>query len=436
MTDFLLVLAKTNLAMIAAILMVALLRRPVRAGFGAGLAYALWLLVPVAALASLLPPREGIEVPPAASVIPDAAHIAHNPIAQSMIAVPVISFRAALLDNATLLFAGWLLGVVVMALYLAWLQARFHRAARSGEAGPAVAGVLRPRLVMPKDFGAIFSLPEQAAILAHEEAHLARHDARINALAALLRALCWFNPLIHPAAGWLRADQELACDEAVMTSGMTSGMTGAVSRRDYARALLKSQIATPLPLGCTWPGSEHPLTERIALLKRKPPGKADRIMGAGLIALAASCAGLGVWAAQPAQAQSKSFTGKIFYAERQGENKSGQAYFLSLESGQDDKFSGGRDKRRRYEVMHFPYGFAQADSAASDLKLDADLLDHKTVTMTGNVKLFMGEFPDGLRGAKLTFDARTGMLDLDGRILPSGMPKYVPCAKDCRPFGN
>src|SRR5258707_1033484 len=55
--DFLFVLAKINLAMAAAILMVALLRRPVRAAFPAPFAYALWLVVPAAALACLLPPR-------------------------------------------------------------------------------------------------------------------------------------------------------------------------------------------------------------------------------------------------------------------------------------------------------------------------------------------------------------------------------------------
>jgi hypothetical protein len=54
-----------------------------------------------------------------------------------------------------------------------------------------------------------------------------------------------------------------------------------------------------LPLGCDWPGSEHPLIARIALLKRKPPGKARRITGMGLVLFAATFAGLGAWAAQP-----------------------------------------------------------------------------------------------------------------------------------------
>ena len=73
-----------------------------------------------------------------------------------------------------------------------------------------------------------------------------------------------------------------------------------VSRRDYANALLKSQmVVSLLPLGCNWPGSQHPLIERIALLKRKPPGTARRVAGVGLVMLAATFAGLGAWAAQP-----------------------------------------------------------------------------------------------------------------------------------------
>jgi hypothetical protein len=58
-------------------------------------------------------------------------------------------------------------------------------------------------------------------------------------------------------------------------------------------------MITALPLGCNWPGPQHPLIERIALLKRKPPGAARRLAGMSLVMLAAASAGLGAWAAQP-----------------------------------------------------------------------------------------------------------------------------------------
>src|SRR6201999_1923955 len=100
--------------------------------------------------------------------------------------------------------------------------------------GPAVLGMLRPRIVMPDAFQEHFTAAEQAAILAHERVHLARQDARINALAAFLRCFCWFNPLIHLGARWLRIDQELACDAIAVSAS--------VSRQTYAKALLKSQL--------------------------------------------------------------------------------------------------------------------------------------------------------------------------------------------------
>ncbi|HZQ39914.1 MAG TPA: M56 family metallopeptidase, partial [Rhizomicrobium sp.] len=195
-------------------------------------------------------------------------------------------------DTALLVLAAWALGALVMVAYLTRSQLRFAAAVRLGKAGPAVLGFLSPRIVTPDGFQDHFTAQERAAILAHERVHLARQDARINALAALLRCLCWFNPLIHLGARWLRIDQELACDASVVARS--------VSRRDYAEALLKSQMAVAdLPLGCYWPGAQHPLVERIALLKRKPPGAVRRVLGASFVLLAAGLSGLGAWAAQP-----------------------------------------------------------------------------------------------------------------------------------------
>jgi beta-lactamase regulating signal transducer with metallopeptidase domain len=306
MSAFLLLLVKVNLAMGAAIVLVSLLRRPLRAQFGAPIAFTVWFLVPIAGIASLFPPRVAAPVPAPVMHVPMAftsvtGNIAHSALRVTeqltgqnaiVLAVPPSASAYAMPDTALLLFVAWALGALLMASYLTLLQLRFHTAVRLREAGPAVLGFLRPCIVTPDGFQECFTPQEQAAILAHEHVHLARHDARINALAALLRCLCWFNPLIHLGARWMRIDQELACDAAAVA--------GAVSRRDYAKALLKSQMMnTVLPLGCNWPGPQHPLIERIALLKRKPPGAARRFVGMGLVMLAAASAGLGAWAAQP-----------------------------------------------------------------------------------------------------------------------------------------
>jgi beta-lactamase regulating signal transducer with metallopeptidase domain len=306
MSAFLLLLVKVNLAMGAAIALVSLLRRPLRAQFGAPIAYAVWFLVPIAVIASLFPPRVAAPVlapimPAPVAFISVPGHIAHSALRVTeqltgqnalVLAVPPSASAYTMPDTALLLFVAWALGALLMAIYLTQLQLRFHAAMRLREAGPAVLGFLRPRIVTPDGFQECFTPQEQAAILAHERVHLARQDARINALAGLLRCVCWFNPLIHLGARWLRIDQELACDATTVA--------GAISRRDYAKALLKSQMmVNGLPLGCNWPGPQHPLIERIALLKRKPPGAARRLVGMGLVMMAAASAGLGAWAAQP-----------------------------------------------------------------------------------------------------------------------------------------
>ena len=309
MSDFLLLLVKVNLAMGAAIVLVSLIRRPLRAQFGAPIAYAIWLLVPIASVASLLPPREVPAPAHVASVYAPAApapvtgHVPHSTLSaieqlarHSVIMPPTpmkpLGSSYELFDISRLLFAAWVLGLLFMAAYLTRVQIRFSAAVRRGQAGPAVLGFFRPRIVTPVGFQEQFTPQEQSAILAHERVHLARQDARINALAAFLRCFCWFNPLIHLGARWLRIDQELACDAITVS--------GAISRRDYSMALLKSQVMVGLlPFGCNWPGPQHPLVERIALLQRKPPGTARRLAGVGLVMLAATSAGLGAWAAQP-----------------------------------------------------------------------------------------------------------------------------------------
>ncbi|HET7086330.1 MAG TPA: M56 family metallopeptidase [Rhizomicrobium sp.] len=418
MTDFLFMLAKINLAMAAGIVAVALLRRPMRAAFHATVAYALWLLVPAAMLASLLPPRIAAVTAP----LSGAAHSSGTQIPAALgsarMAVQALPF-----DWSVRLFAVWIAGMGATLLYLAWAQHKFHKAESLGVAGPAVVGFFKPRIVVPSGFAAQFNAPEQEAILAHEKMHLARQDARLNAIVALLRCLNWFNPLVHLGALWFRRDQELACDTAAL---------GHVSRVDYANALLKSQMrAVTLPLGCAWPGSEHPLTERVALLRRQMPTRGRRWTGATVILSLTVLAGLGAWAAQPAQvapASSKHhFVGGIVYSQRNGNG--GPASFLTLEAGKEEKSLG---LWSRHVTMHFPYGMALADSAIYDFDPRSDA-GGKTITLIGHVKLLTSTLDmDGLPGQKLVFDARTGLLNLDGKVMPSGMPKFVLCKKDCK----
>jgi hypothetical protein len=98
-----------------------------------------------------------------------------------------------------------------------WLQA------------PAVMGWLRPVILLPITALTGFSQEQLGAVIAHELAHIRRHDAFVNLFQILAETLLFY----HPAVWWLnrriRATREICCDEiAVSLSG---------NRIAYARAL-------------------------------------------------------------------------------------------------------------------------------------------------------------------------------------------------------
>jgi BlaR1 peptidase M56 len=195
-----------------------------------------------------------------------------------------------------LLALAWLAGGIVLATALVKKQRVFDREADKGLAGPAVVGFHFPRIVTPDDFVRRFSHDERKLILTHEQIHIERGDSRINAAVALVRCLCWFNPLVHLGALALSADQELSCDAAVVERRPRT-------RRIYAEVLIKTQISQDqmsmgaLPVGCYWPA--HPLKERIAALAMKPLPKGRHVMASFAVVGLALGGGVAAWAAQP-----------------------------------------------------------------------------------------------------------------------------------------
>ncbi|MBS0569789.1 MAG: TonB family protein [Proteobacteria bacterium] len=292
------ILVLSTLAASAAIVVVLLLRKPLRVRFGAQAAYALWTLVPLAAVVALLPA-------PVASVALPMTVVATKPAAITTLqhaAAGVTGF-----DPIPWLGAVWLLGMVVCAALFLRQQRRYLRTlgglslnadrtfrAQTTAGCPALVGAWRPRIVLPTDFEQRYDRTQRELILAHERAHLARGDAQLNAFAAVLRCLHWFNPLFHIAASRFRFDQELACDASVIARFPQA-------RRSYADAMLKTQLADlGLPAGCHWQSS-HPLKERIAMLKKPLPGRTRRWLGGACVAAIVATMSFAVWAAQPAK---------------------------------------------------------------------------------------------------------------------------------------
>jgi TonB family protein len=287
-------LFEVSLAITLAAAVVLLLRRPLRALFGARVAYPVWALVPLAGVAVLLPAPSSQSVLPAIAALPQA------------IAAPTRELaNAAQGGYVTWLLGVWLAGALLLLCVDLLRQRRFRRElgtlrprsdgaleTDSPSAGPAVVGVLRGRIVVPADFDRRYSAEERDLILHHEAVHVARGDLLVNLFALAIRCVQWFNPLVHRAVACFRFDQELAVDAIVLAQRPQA-------RRSYADAMLKAQLGGfESPLGCHWQPA-HPLKQRIALLKRAAPGA--KRAGVGLMlatTLSLACA-YAAWASQP-----------------------------------------------------------------------------------------------------------------------------------------
>ena len=278
-TDSLLeLLLRLTMACSLSIMLALLLRRPVRALFGAGAAWQLWLVVPATTLAAALPSIR-VQQAMVVSLVPE--------IKIASLTAPIHASEA--FDAASLLLAAWLCGGIASAIFFTLAQRRFISNlgqlterdglwyAASTSEGPALLGLRNLRIVVPADFGTRYDAAEQALIIEHERRHAQRRDPLANGAIALLRSVFWFNPLVHAAASLCRFDQELACDADVLRHQRGS-------LKAYAAAMLKTQEGGAAALAtCHWQ-STHPLKERIMNLNNPIPAGARRLAGRLIIA--------------------------------------------------------------------------------------------------------------------------------------------------------
>ncbi len=95
---------------------------------------------------------------------------------------------------------------------------------------PMAWGMFRPVVLLPE--AARNWPPERLhAVVLHELIHVRRHDLVAQVAAQAACCLYWFHPLVWMAARQLRKERECACDDAVLTGG--------VSAPDYAGHLLE-----------------------------------------------------------------------------------------------------------------------------------------------------------------------------------------------------
>ncbi len=108
-------------------------------------------------------------------------------------------------------------------------------------AGPVTFGILWPTIVLPTALACQASPQLIHAILAHELAHIRRHDYLVNLGQILIESLLFFNPAVWWLNAQIRREREAACDaQAAHETGNET--TYAEALADYA-----TQLANPIP---------------------------------------------------------------------------------------------------------------------------------------------------------------------------------------------
>ena len=155
--------------------------------------------------------------------------------------------------DAVLMFL-WAAGALAAAIRLVRNAVRLRSIIRSARGarpilqtpligGPLVTGLFRPVILLPAE-SASWTFARRRAVIAHEAAHIRRHDPLILFAAHIATALYWFHPLVWIAASRLRAESERACDDAALKLGLLpSGYAGHLL--DLARKF-EPQLAIPM----------------------------------------------------------------------------------------------------------------------------------------------------------------------------------------------
>jgi beta-lactamase regulating signal transducer with metallopeptidase domain len=154
----------------------------------------------------------------------------------------------------------WALGVLVFSLRLVWSSRHVYKLRRTGtpaEAGlvtvvaglvdrmrlsravrvlispladtPSVVGWLRPVILIPPACLMGLTAEQLETVIAHEIAHILRHDYLVNVLQSVVEALLFYHPAVWWISARIRRERELCCDDMVVES-----CGGALC---YARAL-------------------------------------------------------------------------------------------------------------------------------------------------------------------------------------------------------
>ncbi len=262
-----LAILKATVLMVSAVLLLRLLR----AGTASARAAVCVLALGCATLVALVSPWPvapalPLDLPAFRFVTDSAARTANSP------GIPDWAIPAVWLAGAALLALRCALGIRVVRKTLAdsvplpfdsaWRSMAFDLAPDvelrvASVASPLACGLIRPTILIPPD-AMEWSASQVRPVLLHELAHIRRLDLWANAVASLATVLFWFHPLVWMLSARLHREQELACDDTVLSQGVIA--------HSYAEMLVESARRMPADVlfGCAMAGKASAFRTRVA----------------------------------------------------------------------------------------------------------------------------------------------------------------------------
>ena len=161
-------------------------------------------------------------------------------------------------------------GLICSGAHLMWIKRQWTRGTLAGaavfiapDAGPAVVGLLRPCIVVPR-WLTVSSEVQVSAVMAHEQSHVAAGDPRLLTGALLLLVLMPWNLPLWWQLRRLRYAIEVDCDRRVLRSGQDV--------RNYGETLIIAAKRQSSYIGAVAAMSESKsfLEQRITIMMSKP----------------------------------------------------------------------------------------------------------------------------------------------------------------------
>jgi beta-lactamase regulating signal transducer with metallopeptidase domain len=161
---------------------------------------------------------------------------------------------------------------------------------RDGYESPAVCGLLRPIILVPRALVEQLTAVQLRAVLLHELVHVRRADAWVSCGQAVLQVVYWWHPLLWVANARIRRVREEAVDDAVMLRLQADAGTYVPTLVEVAKLALNRPLLNLALVGIF--ESQSTLRLRIErLIDFRPPRKTGLTVGSlicviGLAALA------------------------------------------------------------------------------------------------------------------------------------------------------